>query len=145
MDISIFILTHATSVTRKHQLFTAKPSEWKEYVPGETNLLLIHINLRIDLEKWFRETGYPEEIVNKETKQALESSLGSSNNKTKNITQDDRQKGVPLVVTYNAFLCHLDQTIRKNLFLLYQDEEVKRVLTPAPFLSFRTARAIDPT
>ena len=27
IDISIFILTHATPVTRRHQLFTAKPSE----------------------------------------------------------------------------------------------------------------------
>ena len=44
------------------------------------------------------------------------------------------------MVTYNPFLCHLGQTIRKNLFLLYQDEEVKRVFTPAPFVSFCTAR-----
>ena len=43
---------------------------------------------------------------------------------------------------YNPFLCHLGQTIRKNLFLLYQDEEVKRVFTPAPFVSFRTARTL---
>ena len=27
IDISIFILTHATPVTRRHQLFTAEPSE----------------------------------------------------------------------------------------------------------------------
>ena len=27
ISISIFILTHATPVTRKHQLFIAKPSE----------------------------------------------------------------------------------------------------------------------
>ena len=46
------------------------------------------------------------------------------------------------MVTYNPFLCHLGQTIRKNLFLLYQDEEVKRVFTPAPFVSFRTARTL---
>ena len=41
MDISIFILTHATSVTQKYQLSTAKPSEWKEYPPEEATLLLI--------------------------------------------------------------------------------------------------------
>ena len=46
------------------------------------------------------------------------------------------------MVTYNPFLCHLGQTIRKNIFLLYQDEEVKRVFTPAPFVSFRTARTL---
>ena len=83
--------------------------------------LIVNIN---KLKDWFRERGYPEEIVNKETKRALESSIGSFNNRSKKITQDDRQKGIPLVVTYNPFLCHLGQTIRKNLFLLYQDEEV---------------------
>ena len=46
---------------------------------------------------------------------------------------------IPLVLTYNPFLCHLGQNIRKNIFLLYQGEEVKRVFTPAPFVSFRTA------
>ena len=46
------------------------------------------------------------------------------------------------MVTYNPFLCHLGQTIRKNLFLLYQDEEVKRVFTTAPFVSFHTARSL---
>ena len=66
--------------------------------------------------------------------------MGSLNNRSKKITQDDRQKGIPLVVTYNPFLCHLGQTIRKNFFLLYQDEEAKCVFTPAPFVSFRTAR-----
>ena len=49
--------------------------------------LIVHIN---KLKDWFRERGYPEEIVNKEKKRALESSIGSSNNKTKKITRDDR-------------------------------------------------------
>ena len=44
------------------------------------------------------------------------------------------------MVTCNLFLCHLGQTIRKNLFLLYHDEEVKRVFTPAPFVFFLSAR-----
>ena len=94
------------------------------------------------LKERFRERGYPEEIVNKETKRALESSISSSNNKSKKNTQCDREKGIPLVVIYNPFLCYLGQTIRKNLFLLYQDEEVKHVFTPAPFVSFRTARTV---
>ena len=94
------------------------------------------------LKDWFRERGYPEEIVNKETKRALESSISSSNSKSKKNTQGDREKGIPLVVTYNPFLCRLGQTIRKNLFLLYQDEEVKRVFSPAPFVSFCTARTL---
>ena len=46
------------------------------------------------------------------------------------------------MVTYSCFLCHLGQTIRKNLFLLYQDGEVKRVFTPTPSVSFRTAKTL---
>ena len=51
--------------------------------------LIVNIN---KVQNWFREGGYPEEILNKETKRVLESSIGSSNNKSKKITQDDRQK-----------------------------------------------------
>ena len=87
-----------------------------------------------------RERGYPNEIVNKETKRALEFSISSSNNKSKKNTQGNRQKGIPSVVAYNPFLCHLGQNVRKKLFLLYQDQEVKRVFTSAPFVSFRTTR-----
>ena len=101
--------------------------------------IIVNIN---KLKDWYRERGYPKEIVNKETKRALESSICSSNNKSKKNTQGDRQKGIPLVVTFNPFLCHQGQTIRKSLFFLYQDEEVKRVFTPAPFVSFRTVRTI---
>ena len=54
----------------------------------------------------------------------------------------DRQNGILLMVTYNPFLCHLGRTKRKNLFLLYQDEEVKRVFTLAPFVSFGTAKTL---
>ena len=81
--------------------------------------LIVNIN---KLKDWFRERGYPEEKVNKETKRALKSSIASFNNRSKKITQDDRQKRIPLVATYNPFLYNLGQTIRKNLFLLYQDE-----------------------
>ena len=45
---------------------------------------IVNIN---KLKDWFREWGYPEEIVNKETKRALESSISSSNNKSKKNTQ----------------------------------------------------------
>ena len=101
--------------------------------------LIVNIN---KLKDCFRERVHPEEIVNKETKRALESSIGSFNNRSKKITQDDRQKGIPLLVTFNPFLCHLGQTIRKNIFLLYQYKEVKRVFTPTPFVPFHTARTL---
>ena len=48
--------------------------------------------------------------------------------------------GVPLVVTYNPAFKNLFQVIRKNLQLLYADEEVKKVFLRAPFVSFRSSR-----
>ena len=57
------------------------------------------------------------------------------------ITPNNHKKvnGVPLVVTYNPLFKNLFQVIRKNL-QLYADEEVKKVLSPAPFVSFRSTR-----
>ena len=48
--------------------------------------------------------------------------------------------GVPLVVTYNSAFKNLFQVIRKNLQLLYADERVKKVFSPAPFIFFRSTR-----
>ena len=50
--------------------------------------------------------------------------------------------GVTLVVNYNHILCRLGQVICKNLCFLYQDEEVKQVFNPAPFVSFRRVRTL---
>ena len=41
---------------------------------------------------------------------------------------------VPLVINYNPFLSRLGEVIHKNLCFLYQDEEVEKVFTPAPFV-----------
>ena len=43
-------------------------------------------------------------------------------------------------MTYNPAFKNLFQMIRKNPQLLYADEEVKRVFSPAPFVSFRSTR-----
>ena len=43
-------------------------------------------------------------------------------------------------MTYNPAFKNLFQVIRKNLQLLYADEEAKKVFSPAPFVSFRSTR-----
>ena len=94
------------------------------------------------LKDWFKERGYPEDMVNKETKRALESpSLGRSKTSERSVS-GNCGTGVPLVVNYNPALCRLGQVIRKNLCFLYQDEEVKQVFSPAPFVSFRSVRTL---
>ena len=71
----------------------------KRICSGRSDLI---VNLN-KLKDWFRESGHTEKIVNKETKRALESSISSSNNKSKKNTRGDRQKGIPSVVTYLTF------------------------------------------
>ena len=71
------------------------------------------------LKDWFKERGYPEDMVNKETKRALESPLlGRSKTSERSISLGNCGSGVPLVVNYNPILCRLGQVIRKNLCFL---------------------------
>ena len=81
-------------------------------------------------------------MVTKETKKALESpSLGCSKTSERSVS-GNCGTGVTLVVNYNPVLCRLGQGIPKNLYFLYQDEEVKQVFNPAPFISFRSVRTL---
>ena len=67
----------------------------------------------------------------------------------KNRTRDEllwtnscvgKEIGVPLIVTYHPHLNGLNKIMRKNLKHLQANQTVKSVFTPAPFVSFRTAR-----
>ena len=94
------------------------------------------------LKDWFKERGYPEDMVNKETKRALESpSLGRSKTSERSVSGNGGTE-VPLVVNYNPILCRLGQVIRKNLCFPYQDEEVKQVFNRVSFVSFRSVRTL---
>ena len=48
-----------------------------------------------------------------------------------------------MVVTYPPGLKNRDQIINRNLHLIYIDQEVKKVFTPKPFVSFRSARKLS--
>ena len=94
------------------------------------------------LKDWFKERGYPEDMVNKETKRALESPSLGRTKISERSTSGNCGTREPLVVNYNPILCHLGQVIRKNLCFLYQDQEVKQVFNPAPSVSFRSMRTL---
>ena len=47
--------------------------------------------------------------------------------------------GVPFVITYHLKLKKMAQIMKKLEHLLYQDESVKRVFTPWPMVSYRSA------
>ena len=94
------------------------------------------------LKDWFKERGYPEDMVNKETKRALESPSLGRTKISERSTSGNCGTREPLVVNYNPILCHLGQVIRKNLCFLYQDQEVKQVFSPSLFVSFRSVRTL---
>ena len=48
-----------------------------------------------------------------------------------------------MVATYHPLLKSLSKIISKNLHLLYMDDEVKRVFTPGPMISFRSSRKLS--
>ena len=47
-----------------------------------------------------------------------------------------------MIVTYHPSLNCLSKIISKNLYLLYINDEVKRVFSPKPIISFRGARKL---
>ena len=51
-----------------------------------------------------------------------------------------KENGVPLMVTCNPNFKNLHFLICKNLQFLYAHPEIKRVFTPAPFISFQSVR-----
>ena len=51
-----------------------------------------------------------------------------------------KEVGVPLILTCHPHLNGLNKIMRKNLKHLQADQTIKSVFTPAPFVSFRTAR-----
>ena len=66
--------------------------------------------------------------------------LQSTSNNSANRSKQEKETGISLVTTYHPRLKGLSGLIKRNLQYLYADEEFKKVFTPAPFVSFRSAR-----
>ena len=84
------------------------------------------------MNSWFLKKGYPERLIDNEMKKFTFGHYhfnGKYNSK----------KAIPLVVTYHPLLKSISTIISKNLYLLNMDEEVKRVFTPGPMVSFRSS------
>ena len=82
--------------------------------------------------EWFKKSGYPEQLIRNQVACALQS---ASNNST-NRSRQEKEIGIP----YHPRIQDLSSLIKRNLQYLYADQEVKKVFTPAPFVSFRSAR-----
>ena len=69
--------------------------------------------------------------------------LQSASNNSANRSKQEKETGIPLVNTYNPRLKDLSSLTKRNLQHLYTDQEVKKVSTSAPFVSFRSARKLN--
>ena len=90
---------------------------------------------KLRMKEWFIKRGYPETLIEKEMNKVKFSRESQNNRKV--------EKSVPFVVTYHSLLKRLPTIIHRNLYLLYMNEEYKRVFTPGPMVSFRGTRKIS--
>ena len=97
---------------------------------SEKNDLNVHVG---NLKTWFGKRGYRYYLIKEQVEKALRPTPSEENNSKK-------VNGVSLVVTYNPAFKNLFQMIRRNLQLLYADEQVRKVFSPAPFVSFISTR-----
>ena len=88
-----------------------------------------------EMKSWFQKRAYPEKVIDKELGKISFSYKGSKNSR--------KNKGIPFVVTYHPLLQELSNIITKNLNWLYADDEVKKLFSPGPMVSFRSARKLS--
>ena len=56
--------------------------------------------------------------------------------------RDTKMKEFPLVIIYHPLLKGFASVIRKHLYILYLNKEVKEIFTHCPMVSFRGARKL---
>ena len=123
-------------IYRRHFFIWTESEESLEKFLDDLNKFRPNLKFTVhveDLKIWFRKRGYTDYLIKEQAERALRVTPSDENNSKK-------VNGVSLVVTYNPAFKNLSQVIRKNLQLLYADEQVKKVLSPASFVSFRSTR-----
>ena len=87
-----------------------------------------------EMRSWFYKRGYPKGLVEKEMGKVKFSGYTRKSKREK--------KGISFVITYHPSLKNIGRIINQNVYILYMNEDVKRVFTPAPMISFRSARKL---
>ena len=86
------------------------------------------------MKVWFLARDYPENVVNEQINKVV---FGKNQPSRKNS-----ENAVPFVVTYHPKVKKLGKLIKDLLAFLYSDEEVQKVFSPPPMVSYRSARKI---
>ena len=90
----------------------------------------------LNMKSWFLERGYSKKVIDSEMGKVKFSQRLKAGSKQAGV-------GVPFVVTYHPKLKKIAQFMKKLQHLLYQDESVKRIFTPPPMVSYRSARKLS--
>ena len=86
-----------------------------------------------NFEHWFKDRDYPENVVGKETKRALESPLLGCSKTSERSVSSNCGTGVPLLVNCNPIIYCLGQVICKNLCFYVK---MNQYLTLPPLFHF---------
>ena len=89
------------------------------------------------MKSWFEVRDYPNKLIEQEMEKVNLSKDGNV------VRQGDPRKRVPFVLTYHPLFKSMGKIINKNLYLLYMNNEVKKVFTPKPTISLRSARKMS--
>ena len=86
------------------------------------------------MKDWFLARDYPQKVVSEQIEKVV---FGKQP-----FRKDTSEQGVPFVATYHPKLKDLGKLIKNLQLFLYSDNEVQRVFSPAPIVSYRSARKI---
>ena len=89
------------------------------------------------MKSWFEVRAYLNKLIEQEMEKVKFFRNGNV------LRQQDPRKGVLFVLTYHPLFKSMGKIINKNLYLLYMNNEVKKVFTPKPMISFRSARKMS--
>ena len=87
-----------------------------------------------NLKDWFLARDYPQKVVSEQIEKVV---FGKQP-----FRKDTCEQGVPFVATYHPKLNNLGKLLKNLQLFLYSDNEVQRVFSPAPIVSYRSARKI---
>ena len=83
------------------------------------------------MKQWFAERDYPQDLINSEMNKVKFPYVENKYN--------NKEKGIPFVVTFHPLLKSLGSIVKKNYYLLQMNDEVRKVFSLRPLVSFRTA------
>ena len=88
-----------------------------------------------NMKIWLQKRGYPENIIENEVKKVKFPSC--------NKAQRKNSKCIAFVVTYHPLLKQLEGILRRKMYLLNMNAEVKQTFTPVPMVSHRSSRKLN--